>query len=132
MAIDSDKINQCVMKWKTAVVLHTWKDYLWSVGSKSKLPEAVSVFAVGYQDAVWAIVEVRIVAAALVPTPCMALASVPLGISLLTRRVGPWQAPRRSLRQKAASLVHAYSSDAQLIIPRTICSSTSRALANSK
>jgi translation initiation factor 2D len=51
MAIDSNKVNQSVTKGKAVIVLHTWKDHLWSIGSKGEPPEAVSASAVGDQDA---------------------------------------------------------------------------------
>jgi len=35
------------MKRDAAIVLHTWKDHIWSIGSKGEPPEAVSVPAVG-------------------------------------------------------------------------------------
>ena len=51
MATDSDKVNQSVTKGKAVIILHTWKDHLWSIGSKGGPPGAVSVLAVGDQDA---------------------------------------------------------------------------------
>jgi translation initiation factor 2D len=51
MAIDSDKVHQSVTKGKAVIVLHTWKDHLWSIGSKGEPPEAVSASAVGDQGA---------------------------------------------------------------------------------
>ena len=51
MAIDSDKVNQSITKGNAAIVLHTWEDRLWSIGSKGEPPEAVSASAVGEQDA---------------------------------------------------------------------------------
>jgi len=51
MATDSDKVNQSVTKGKAVIILHTWKDHLWSAGSKGEPPGAVSVSAVGDQDA---------------------------------------------------------------------------------
>ena len=58
----------------------------------------------------------------------MALVRIPLWISLLTWGMGPWQASQRSWRLKVASLVHIYSSGAQLTVTRSIYSSMSRAL----
>lgn len=43
MAIDADKIDNGVTKGKAVVVLHTWKDHLWALGSKSEPPDAVPV-----------------------------------------------------------------------------------------
>jgi len=51
MAIDSDKVNQSITKGKAVIVLHTWKDHLWTIGSKGEPPEVVSASAVGDQDA---------------------------------------------------------------------------------
>ena len=45
MAIDADKIDHGVTKGKAVIVLHTWKDHLWMVGSRGEPPEAVVVSA---------------------------------------------------------------------------------------
>ena len=45
MAIDADKIDNGVTKGKAVIVLHTWKDHLWAIGSKAEPPELVSVSA---------------------------------------------------------------------------------------
>jgi translation initiation factor 2D len=50
MAIDADKINHGVTKGKAVIVLHTWKDYLWAIGSKGEPPEAVAVSAPGDEE----------------------------------------------------------------------------------
>ena len=47
MAIDADKIDHGVTKGKAVIVLHTWKDHLWAIGSKGEPPEAVVVSAAG-------------------------------------------------------------------------------------
>lgn len=47
MATDSNNVNQSVTKGKAVIILHTWKDHLWSIGSKGEPPEAVSASAVG-------------------------------------------------------------------------------------
>jgi translation initiation factor 2D len=47
MAVDADKIDHGVTKGKAVIVLHTWKDHLWAIGSKGEPPEAVSVSAAG-------------------------------------------------------------------------------------
>ena len=49
LAIDAKKINRSVTKGKAVIVLHTWKDHLWAIGSKIEPPEAVSS-AVNGQD----------------------------------------------------------------------------------
>lgn len=41
MAVDVDKINNSVTKGKAVVVLHTWKDHLWALGSKGEPPDAL-------------------------------------------------------------------------------------------
>ena len=41
MAIDVNKINNGVTKGKAVVVLHTWKDNLWALGSKGEPPDAL-------------------------------------------------------------------------------------------
>ena len=51
MAVDADKIDRGVTKGKAAIVLHTWKDHLWAIGSKGEPPEAVSVSAAGGEEA---------------------------------------------------------------------------------
>jgi translation initiation factor 2D len=43
MAVDSDKIDNGVTKGKAVVVLHTWKDHLWALGSKGDPPDAIPV-----------------------------------------------------------------------------------------
>ena len=50
MAVDSDKIDHGVTKGKAVIVLHTWKDYLWTIGSKCEPPEAVLVSPPGGED----------------------------------------------------------------------------------
>jgi hypothetical protein len=51
LAVDADKINRSVTKGKAVIVLHTWKDHLWAIGSKSEPPGAVTVSsAVSGQD----------------------------------------------------------------------------------
>jgi translation initiation factor 2D len=50
LAVDADKINRGVTKGKAVILLHTWKDHLWAIGSKGEPPEAVSSSAVGGQD----------------------------------------------------------------------------------
>ena len=47
MAVDADKIDHGVTKGKAVIVLHTWKDHLWAIGSKGEPPEAVAVLAAG-------------------------------------------------------------------------------------
>jgi len=47
MAVDADKIDHGVTKGKAVIVLHTWKDHLWAIGSKGEPPEAVSLSAAG-------------------------------------------------------------------------------------
>jgi translation initiation factor 2D len=47
MAVDADKIDHGVTKGKAVIVLHTWKDHLWAIGSKDEPPEAVAVLAAG-------------------------------------------------------------------------------------
>ena len=47
MATDSNKVNQSVTKGKAVIILHTWKDHLWSIGSRGEPPEVVSASAVG-------------------------------------------------------------------------------------
>ena len=51
MAIDADKIDNGVTKGKAVIVLHTWKDHLWAIGSQGDPPEAVSVAAAGVEAA---------------------------------------------------------------------------------
>lgn len=53
LAVDADKINRSATKGKAVIVLHTWKDHLWAIGSKGEPPEAVTVSseASGRQDA---------------------------------------------------------------------------------
>lgn len=41
MAVDVNKINNGVTKGKAVVVLHTWKDNLWALGSKGEPPNAL-------------------------------------------------------------------------------------------
>ena len=41
MAVDVNKINNGVTKGKAVVVLHTWKDNLWALGSKGEPPDAL-------------------------------------------------------------------------------------------
>ena len=43
MAVDGDTIDNGVTKGKAVVVLHTWKDHLWALGSKSDPPDAIPV-----------------------------------------------------------------------------------------
>ena len=43
MAVDADKINDGVNKGKAVVVLHTWKDHLWALGSRGEPPEALPI-----------------------------------------------------------------------------------------
>jgi len=43
MAVDADQIDRGVTKGKAVVVLHTWKDHLWSIGSKGEPLEAMPV-----------------------------------------------------------------------------------------
>jgi len=43
MAVDAGKIDHGVTKGKAVIVLHTWKDHLWAIGSKGEPPAAVSV-----------------------------------------------------------------------------------------
>ena len=50
MAVDADKIDRGVTKGKAVIVLHTWKDHLWAIGSKSEPPEAVAVSAPGDEE----------------------------------------------------------------------------------
>jgi hypothetical protein len=39
MAVDADKIDHGVTKGKAAVIVfHAWKDHLWTIGSKGKIP----------------------------------------------------------------------------------------------
>jgi translation initiation factor 2D len=45
MAVDADKIDHGVTKGKAVIMLHTWEDHLWAIGSKGEPPEAVSVSA---------------------------------------------------------------------------------------
>jgi translation initiation factor 2D len=45
MAVDADKIGHRVTKGKAVIVLHTWKDHLWAIGSKGEPPEAVAISA---------------------------------------------------------------------------------------
>jgi len=47
MAIDAGKIGRGVTKGKAVIVLHTWKDQLWAIGSKGDPPEAVPVSETG-------------------------------------------------------------------------------------
>lgn len=46
MAIDADKIDNGVTKGKAVIVLHTWKDHLWALGSKGEPPDALPVAAI--------------------------------------------------------------------------------------
>jgi translation initiation factor 2D len=50
MAVDADKIDHGVTKGKAVIVLHTWKDHLWAIGSKGEPPEAVPVSAPGDEE----------------------------------------------------------------------------------
>lgn len=50
MAVDADKIDHGVTKGKAVIVLHTWKDHLWAIGSKGEPPEAVAVSAPGEEE----------------------------------------------------------------------------------
>jgi translation initiation factor 2D len=50
MAIDADKIDHGVTKGKAVIVLHTWKDHLWAIGSKGEPPEAVTESAPGDEE----------------------------------------------------------------------------------
>ncbi|KAI0298457.1 hypothetical protein B0F90DRAFT_1952301 [Multifurca ochricompacta] len=45
MAVDPNSIDHGVTKGKAVLVLHTWKDHLWALGSKKDPPEAVPVAA---------------------------------------------------------------------------------------
>ncbi|KAH9054133.1 hypothetical protein EDB87DRAFT_1676616 [Lactarius vividus] len=46
MAVDADNIdNNGVNKGKAVVILHTWKDHLWALGSKCGPPDALPVVA---------------------------------------------------------------------------------------
>lgn len=45
MAVDADKIDHGVTKGKAVIVLHTWKDHLWAIGSKGEPPEDVAISA---------------------------------------------------------------------------------------
>lgn len=47
MAVDTDKVNRGVTKGKAVIMLHTWKDHLWAIGSRGEPPEAVSASAMG-------------------------------------------------------------------------------------
>lgn len=49
MAIDADKIDNGVTEGKAVIVLHTWKDHLWAIGSKGDPPQAVPVAAAGVE-----------------------------------------------------------------------------------
>ena len=51
MAVDADKIDHGVTKGKAVIVLHTWNDHLWAIGSKGESPEAVAVSAPGDEEA---------------------------------------------------------------------------------
>lgn len=51
MAVDADKIDHGVTKGKAVIVLHTWKDHLWAIGSKGEPPGAVAVSAPGDEEA---------------------------------------------------------------------------------
>lgn len=50
MALDADKIDHGVTKGKAVIVLHTWKDHLWAIGSKGEPPEDVAVSARGDEE----------------------------------------------------------------------------------
>jgi len=50
MAVDSDKIDHGMTRGKAVIVLHTWKDHLWAIGSKGEPPEAVLVSPLGGED----------------------------------------------------------------------------------
>jgi len=50
MAIDAGKIGRAVTKGKAVIVLHTWKDQLWTIGSKGDPPEAVPVSETGGEE----------------------------------------------------------------------------------
>lgn len=50
MAVDADKIDHGVTKGKAVVVLHTWNDHLWAIGSKGEPPEAVTVSTPGDEE----------------------------------------------------------------------------------
>lgn len=43
MVVDADKIDNGVTKGKAVLVLHTWKDHLWALGSKGEPPDALPV-----------------------------------------------------------------------------------------
>ncbi len=45
MAVNADKIDNGVTKGKAVVVLHTWKDHLWTLGSKGEVPNALPIAA---------------------------------------------------------------------------------------
>ena len=51
MAVDADKIDRGVTKGKAVIVFHTWKDHLWTIGSKGEPPEAVGVSVAGGEGA---------------------------------------------------------------------------------
>ncbi|KAI9454256.1 hypothetical protein BJY52DRAFT_767203 [Lactarius psammicola] len=50
MAVDVDKIDNGVTQGKAVVVLHTWKDHLWALGSKGGPPDALPVVAAAAVD----------------------------------------------------------------------------------
>ena len=50
MAVDTDKIGHGVTKGKAVIVLHTWKDHLWAIGSKGDPPKAVAISASGGEE----------------------------------------------------------------------------------
>lgn len=50
MAVDADKIDHGVTKGKAVIVLHTWKDHLWGIGSKGEPPDAVVASAPGDEE----------------------------------------------------------------------------------
>jgi len=127
MAIDSDKVNQSITKGNVAIVLHAWKDHLWSIGSKGEPPRPCP-------RQQWV---TRVVDGGSADGGSDVGTDAPpgsgkdaVGISLLAWRMGSWQVPRRTPHRKVASLVNVYSSDAELIITRGICSSTSGTLAS--
>ena len=51
MAVDADKIDHGVTKGKAVIVLHTWKDHLWTIGAKGEPPEAVTASTPGDEEA---------------------------------------------------------------------------------
>ena len=50
MALPSDEIRRPGKKGKAVLLIHTWKDYLWEMGSKPEVPED-SIFATSNDEA---------------------------------------------------------------------------------